>query len=143
MAYRIKSPVERRMSVMCQRQGGQPQMRGVAYGHDVVGPVLVRLLSPYSWNMISNKIKPKANLRLRKVGKQYMIVESCADNVNMSNVFSLNKTAARLWERIEQADVTTAELVDWLCSVYDVDAVTAYRDVERQLSEWRSFGLLE
>ena len=108
MAYRIKSPVERRMSVMCQRQGGLPQMRGVAYGHDVVGPVLVRLLSPYSWNMISNKIKPKANLRLRKVGKQYMIVESCADNVNMSNVFSLNKTAARLWDRIEQADVTTS-----------------------------------
>ena len=39
MAYRIKSPVERRMSVMCQRQGGLPQMRGVAYGHDW-GPYL-------------------------------------------------------------------------------------------------------
>lgn len=93
--------------------------------------------------MISNTIKPRPNLRLRKVGKQYMIVETCADNVNMTNVFSLNKTAARLWERIEHCDATPSALAEWLCSVYDVEPSTAIRDVERQLSEWRSYGLLE
>ena len=44
---------------------------------------------------------------LRRIGNQYMIVEACAGNVNMSNVYSLNRTAAWLWEQIAEDGCTT------------------------------------
>lgn len=80
---------------------------------------------------------------LRRIGNQYMIVEACAGNVNMSNVYSLNRTAAWLWEQIEEDGCTAEELTDRLSRTFGVDPDTALRDVERQLSEWRTFGLID
>lgn len=87
-------------------------------------------------------MRSKQGLQLRKIGKQYMIVEACSDNVNMSNVYSLNKTAAWMWQQLESADLTADELADRLCEVYAVDKTAALRDVEQQLAEWQSYGLI-
>ena len=66
-------------------------------------------------------VKPKAGLQLRKIGSQYMIVKVCDGNVNMSDVFTLNETAARLWEKMAGEDCTPEELAGWLCEEYEVD----------------------
>lgn len=84
----------------------------------------------------------KDGLQLRKIKDQHMIVEACNGNMNMSNVYSLNHTAARLWEQIESGDYTLQELAEWLSGVYDIDLVTALNDVEKQLAEWKSYGLI-
>ena len=89
-------------------------------------------------------VRPKAGLRLRKVGGQYMIVEAGAGHINLSSVYSLNRTAALLWERLsEEGACTPRELADRLCSAFGVDGETAARDVVRQLAEWREYGLVE
>lgn len=87
-------------------------------------------------------IRPKNNLQLRKLGNSYMIVEVSAENVNMSNVYTLNKTAADMWQLICDGERTAADLAGWLCSKYDVESATAQADVEQQLAEWREFGLI-
>jgi hypothetical protein len=87
-------------------------------------------------------IHPKNNLQLRKLGNSYMIVEVSAENVNMSNVYTLNKTAADMWQLITEGEHTAADLAGWLCSKYDVELATAQADVEQQLTEWREFGLI-
>ncbi len=93
--------------------------------------------------MTNQRIYLKKGLQLRKVGKQHMIVEASEENVNMSNVYSLNTTAARLWELIAENPATTAEqLVDYLCDNYEIDKATATGDVERLLAEWKSYGLI-
>lgn len=92
--------------------------------------------------MKESVVRPKKNLQLRKIQNQYMIVEASAADVNMSNVYSMNKTAADLWEVISSNERTVEELVEWLCSNYDVGADVAKGDVERQLAEWREFGLI-
>ena len=84
----------------------------------------------------------KNGLKLRKLGSKYMVVDTCAKNVNLSNVFTLNETAAQLWMQLERRDASPEELADKLCEEYDVDKDTALNDVERQLSEWREFGLI-
>ncbi len=72
-----------------------------------------------------------------------MIVEASEENVNMSNVYSLNATAARLWELIAENRATTAEqLADYLCDNYEIDKATAAGDVDRLLAEWKSYGLI-
>lgn len=87
-------------------------------------------------------VRPKDGLQLRKVGPQFMIVEACEGNVNMSNVYSLNQTAARLWEWTVQGNYTPEELAERLCEVYDTDKETALHDVERQIADWKSYGLI-
>ena len=92
--------------------------------------------------MKDNTIRPKKSLQLRKIQNQYMIVEVSAENVNMSNVYSMNQTAADLWEVISTEERTVEELIEWLCSNYDVEADVAQSDVESLLAEWREFGLI-
>lgn len=91
---------------------------------------------------MNETIEPKDGLRLRKIGSRYMIVEACNENVNMTDVFSLNETAARLWQRINEGKFTPEELAGWLCGEYDTDKDTALTDVQRQLEEWKAFGLI-
>lgn len=88
-------------------------------------------------------IEPKGCLQLRKIGNKYMLVETCNGQMNMADVFSLNETAARLWQRINEGRFTPEELADWICGEYDTDKETALADVLRQLSEWKKFGLIK
>lgn len=52
--------------------------------------------------MESDKIKliPKPHLKLRRIGSRHMIVEASDSCVNLTNVYSLNGIAARLWEAV-------------------------------------------
>lgn len=95
-------------------------------------------------NMIMNEttLTPKEGIRLRKIGNQYMIVDVSKENVNMSDVYSLNHTAALLWQRIEDGDATPDKLADSLCETYGIGKEDATRDVERQIDDWRQYGLL-
>ncbi len=88
-------------------------------------------------------MKPKSNLQLRKIGQQYLIVEASAERVNMSNVYTLNETAAGIWQQLVAGRTAVADLAAWLCSVYDVTPEQAQADVQRQLDEWQSCGLIE
>lgn len=88
-------------------------------------------------------MKPKENLQLRKIGSQYLIVEACAERVNRSNVYTLNETAATLWQELARGVDDAARLAAYLCEAYEVDPATARADVERQLAQWQASGLLE
>lgn len=71
-----------------------------------------------------------------------MIVDVASDHVNMSKVFTLNETAACLWQKLCEGDFSTEELAEWLCGEYEVEMDTAHKDVERQLAEWKNEGLV-
>ena len=86
----------------------------------------------------------KPNLRLRKIGNRYMIVEACDNNVDFTNVYSMNETAAWLWEAVSRGgNCSPAELARNMCQMYRVEYGCALRDVERQLEEWREMGLVD
>ena len=42
------------------------------------------------------KIRDRKNLKLRKMGRNYMIVSTSSSTVNMADVFTLNESAAYL-----------------------------------------------
>jgi hypothetical protein len=84
----------------------------------------------------------KSNLKLRKIGNKYIIVEVCDEHINMSDVYSMNRTAANIWERINKGGCTFKQLVEWICDTYDVSNDTAANDLEKLLEEWKSFGLI-
>ena len=84
----------------------------------------------------------KKNLRLRKVGSKYMIVDNSTEQVNMVDVYTMNETAAMLWQRFVEREFTPEEMVEVLCQEYEVTREQALADVEALLGEWKSFGLM-
>ena len=84
-------------------------------------------------------MKPKSNLRLRKIGRQYMIVNTRQENVDLSDVFTLNETAAGLWQQMIQGTTAPEELAE----IYEVDRETALQDVKKQLAQWKAYGLID
>lgn len=93
--------------------------------------------------MNMNKIEIRKGIQLRQIGNRYMIVDTCAGNVNMSKVYSLNQTAAWIWQRVAEGCNTLDELAERLCQEYNVDKEVARRDLEKQLADWQAFGLIE
>lgn len=92
--------------------------------------------------MEQNKFEIRDGLQLRKIGSRYMVVDACEDNVNLSHVYSLNGTAAWMWERLAEGISSPDELTDRLCEDYQVERERAFHDVEKQLVEWLRFGLV-
>lgn len=88
-------------------------------------------------------LSPKPDLKLYTIGGRHMLVDTSDCRVNMADVYSMNETAALLWETVAaDCALTPDELADTLCHVYDVGHDRAAGDVRRQLDEWVAMGLL-
>ncbi len=81
-------------------------------------------------------------LRLRKMGNRYIIVSTDADSVNMADVFTLNESAALLWERAASAESFDENICEVLVENYGIDRETALRDTLSTLSQWKEYGLV-
>ncbi|MCU6772364.1 PqqD family protein [Bacteroides cellulolyticus] len=88
-------------------------------------------------------MRQKEDLVLRKVGKQYLIVDTRDGRTDMSDVYCMNESAAMIWKKIGERECSIQEIAEWLCGEYDVDIDVALKDVEKQIDEWRKFGLIE
>ena len=82
-------------------------------------------------------------LRLRKMGRKYMIVNAACSMHNKAEVFTLNEVAAQMWQYVEGKDFSAEDLVEWLCQEYDVEEDVVRRDVDQQLEEWKRFALIQ
>ena len=60
----------------------------------------------------------------------------------MTDVISLNETAAALWEKFSGREFTEAEMVEWLCEEYEVEPSVAASDIHNLLARWKEYGML-
>lgn len=87
-------------------------------------------------------MKIRNNLVLRKIGSRYMIVEVSQEAMNLTNVYTMNETAAWLWKGIGSSDFTEEQLVSRLCDEYEVTEEQAATDVHALVEEWIKLGLV-
>lgn len=87
-------------------------------------------------------MRRRDDLVLHRMGSRYMMVDAGQGGVDMSDVYTLNETAARLWEHMGSEDICDEALANWLSHEYEVDYVQALADVKHQLDEWRRYGLI-
>ncbi len=80
--------------------------------------------------------------KIHRLGKHYMIVDNCADNANMANVYTLNETAGQLWLAVEGREFSIESLAEIICGIYDVDRSIAEADARRLVGKWSEFGFL-
>lgn len=84
----------------------------------------------------------KNNLKLRKVGDRYMLVDVSEQNVNLTSVYTFNESAAFLWNTASQHGIDPAALAARLCEEYDVAYEIALSDVNHLLLTWKESGLI-
>jgi len=87
------------------------------------------------------QIKP--GFELKEICGEKVIIAVGLENMDFSNMVSLNETAAYLWEQAEKAPFTEASLVEALRGEYDVDQETAERDVHTLVETWKKIGLID
>ncbi|MBQ3723109.1 MAG: PqqD family protein [Bacteroidales bacterium] len=80
--------------------------------------------------------------RLRKLGKEHIVVGEGLAQVNFNKMISLNASAAYLWESVEGKDFTVDDLVSLLLDKYEVEEEIARRDAEALAQAWLEAGVI-
>ena len=86
------------------------------------------------------KINPE--LTLREMAGEYIIVNPFSDTVDMTQIYTMNETAAWLWQQMEGKEFTAEDIAEALCEEYEVDKETALIDANELCTEWRKAGFL-
>jgi hypothetical protein len=81
------------------------------------------------------------NCVTRQVGTETIIVPVRASAADLRAVYTLNESATEIWHRID-GHASVQQLVDELCSVYEVSPSAAERDVGELLDTLSSAGLI-
>ena len=87
-------------------------------------------------------MKLKSQLKLRKMGGVYMLVDALAGEVNLTNVYTLNETAAQIWQQVGEGELVMEQLAEFVCQEYEVEYDQALEDVKALVEEWQRLGLV-
>ncbi|MBP3837793.1 MAG: PqqD family protein [Prevotella sp.] len=88
-------------------------------------------------------MKIKKGFNLRDICGEQIIVAEGKENIDFSNIISMNETAAFLWQQVIDKTFTEETLVDILTENYEVDRKTAQNDVEELVRQWLNSGIIE
>ena len=88
-------------------------------------------------------MKAKKGFNLRTVCGENIIVAEGEENIDFSNIISMNESSAYLWKNIQGKDFTHEDLVKLLTDEYEVDEATALKDVKALTDLWNQAGIIE
>lgn len=88
-------------------------------------------------------MRAKKGFNLRDICGEQIIVAEGKENIDFSNIISMNKSSAYLWEAITDKEFTPETLVALLVGHYEVEESAAMKDVEELLSQWREAEIIE
>ena len=88
-------------------------------------------------------MKAKPGFNLSVVCGENIIVAEGEENIDFSNIISMNESSAYLWQNIQGKEFTHEDLVDLLTQEYEVDEATALKDVKALTELWLQAGIIE
>lgn len=88
-------------------------------------------------------MKAKPGFNLRVVCGENIIVAEGEENIDFSNIISMNESSAYLWQNIQGKEFTHEDLVALLTQEYEVDEATALKDVKALTELWLQAGIIE
>lgn len=87
-------------------------------------------------------MKIKQGFVLRQVANTNIVVPIAQNALNYQGMLSLNETGAFLWQQLEK-DQTQEDLLNAILNEYDIDEVTAKKDIEDFVKSIRDIGALD
>ena len=89
-------------------------------------------------------MKAKKGFNLRDVCGEQIIVAEGKENIDFSNIISMNESSAYLWKVVQQEPAFTNEqLAQLLTEQYDIDFETALEDAKTLSQQWIEAGIVE
>lgn len=88
-------------------------------------------------------MKAKPGFKLRSVCGENIIVAEGEENIDFSNIISMNESSAYLWQNIQGKEFTHEDLVGLLTQEYEVGEATAMKDVKALTELWLQAGIIE
>lgn len=86
-------------------------------------------------------MKLNNDLILRQVKDEYLIINPFSETVDMTKVYTLNETAAWLWQQMEGKEFTTEDLTQAMLDEYEVDEDTARKCADDLAKQWLTTGM--
>lgn len=89
-------------------------------------------------------MKVKNGFNLREVCGEHIIVAEGDENIDFSNIISMNESSAYLWEEVQKMGTFTVDnIVELICNQYEIDEATARKDAIALAAQWGTAGIIE
>ena len=88
-------------------------------------------------------MKAKKGFKLRTICGESIIVAEGKENIDFSNIISMNESSSYLWSSIQQKEFTAKDLAAMLVKEYEVDEATALQDAQTLAQQWLKAGIIE
>ena len=89
-------------------------------------------------------MKAKKGFNLREICGEQIIVAEGKENIDFSNIISMNESSAYLWKKVQQMESFTAdELAQLLTEQYEVEYEVALKDATTLAGQWVEAGIVE
>ena len=82
-------------------------------------------------------------LKLRPLGKQYLIMAEGQKQVDFNRMVSMNITAAFLFQEVQGVDFDSDTLAQLLVNECDITKEQAMHDAALTIEEWQQAGILQ
>ena len=88
-------------------------------------------------------MKTKVGFNLRQICGENVIIAEGEENIDFSNIISMNESSAYLWKKIQDKEFSEDDLVKLLIEEYEDDEVTAKSDISSLVKSWLNAGIIE
>lgn len=88
-------------------------------------------------------MKTKKGFNLRDICGENILVAEGIENIDFSNIISMNESSAYLWTNIQGQDFDAQTLADLLTQEYDVKHETALADAQNLIKQWLKAEIIE
>ena len=90
---------------------------------------------------LSSIYSPSPRIVARKTGDEYVLVPVSNTIADMKSVYTLNVTAAYIWEKLD-GKKNVQEIIDDMVGEFDIDEATALSDVLTFFSNLEEFLII-
>lgn len=89
------------------------------------------------------KVRKIKQMELFRLGESFMMA-SCDDmSINLTNVYTLNQTAAFLWDSIGASFIDISQIAKLMHERFDASVSVITKDISDHCEIWRGMGLIE
>lgn len=88
-------------------------------------------------------MKIREGFKMRKLGREHILVAEGSGLVNFNRMVSFNDTAAYLWEALAGREFAVEDIRQLILDRYEVDERTADADAAKLARDWAEAGLIE
>ena len=88
-------------------------------------------------------MRVKKGFTLRTICGESILLAEGKENIDFSDILSMNLTAVYLWKSVQDKDFTAEDLARLLTDQYEVDEATALEDANELAGQWKKAGIVE